>query len=229
MSDTTRDSMQPPGPSRVCESQSGSGPSTTDSQFPRTQTTLMNELGTSSQPRCDGAWRTFFEIYGPIAYRFARHRGLRHSDADEVVANVMGNLLRWFRHGGRHDRTIGRFRHYFRTVVNNAITAQCKPRTSWIDVATVPEPTAPDPDEDRWREIERQERLHVCLERVRSSGRIRPRDWEIFELVVMQHQPPADVARRFGVSTSRVYVIKHEISRWLREVWDELNGILGEV
>ncbi len=35
------------------------------------------------------AWDEFVTIYGPLVYRVARHRGLQHSDAQDLVQEVL--------------------------------------------------------------------------------------------------------------------------------------------
>jgi RNA polymerase sigma factor (sigma-70 family) len=177
------------------------------------------------------AWTTFFGIYGPIVYRYARRAGLRQDDADEVVAAVMRNFVQALRRGFEVDHALGCFRHYLKKVANHEIAAQRRRRGRTVtDLdAVLDVPGREEPPEQYWREIEKQERLRICLERLSVSSAARPRDLLVFQRYAIQGEPPEQVARELGVSTSRVYAVKHEVIRQLRSLRIELDAILGEV
>ncbi len=178
---------------------------------------------------CNDSWQAFFRIYAPIVFRYARHAGLVDCDAEEVVANVMRNFVLALRGGFQVDYARGRFRDYLRKVANHEIAAQrrrCRGHAALEDVA---EPAAPQPGAERWAEVEQQERLRTCLEKLRTSARVRPRDLQAFERYALLGEPAERVAAELGVSTSRIYAIKNEIVTRLRALRVELDAILGEV
>jgi len=181
---------------------------------------------------CSASWRTFFEIYGPIVYRYARHARLAACDADDVVANVMRNFMQALRRGFTVDHSVGRFRYYLRKMTNHEISAlwrrQSRTRSADLDVTPASQDTEPAPDK-YWADIERQERLRICLERLRQSPAVRARDMLAFERYALSGEPADLVARDLGLSASRVYAIKHEVTCHLRKVRKHLDTILGEV
>lgn len=175
------------------------------------------------------AWTTFFEIYAPLVYRYARHASLSDQDAEDVVANVMRNFVRALP-GFTYDRSVGKFRHYLKKVANHEIAAIRRRRSTATDLNSVPERAGEDePLDQYWHAVEREERLRMCQQRLRSSGQVRPRDWLAFERYALQGEPAEQVAKELCMSKSRLYVIKHEVIEKLRQCSRELDGILGEV
>ena len=82
---------------------------------------------------------------------------------------------------------------------------------------------------EAWPEIEQAERMRACLERLRQSGKASARDLAVFDQYAVQRRPVERVAEQFGISRSRVYVIKSEIIRHLRRLYKKLDEHLGEV
>ena len=71
-------------------------------QWPNTEPTLVERL---ADPRDDAAWNRFDTLYRPVVYRYARTRGLQHSDAETLVAEVMSRV---FRAAGRWSKDSGK-------------------------------------------------------------------------------------------------------------------------
>lgn len=177
------------------------------------------------------AWTTFFSIYGPIIYRYGRHAGLSDHEAEEVVAKVMGSLMQALRRGFAVDHATGRFRHYLRSTANHEISAQRRRRRpNHADLGDVPEPSSDELlPEEHWCDLERQERLRICLDQLHRIPQVSPRDLLAFHRYALRNEPADNVAKDCGISKSRLYVIKHEIIQHLRRLRVELDGILGEV
>jgi RNA polymerase sigma factor (sigma-70 family) len=188
-------------------------------------TTCMSMLDRCRQGD-NRAWHTFFGIYGPLVFRYARHARLSNDEADEVVAAVMQSFVQAFRGGFKVDHAVGRFRHYLKTVANHAIAAQRRRRGP----PTVP--IGPEPIDGRgepdWDTIEQQELLRMCLERLAAAPAVRPRDLLIFQCYAIEGQPPERVAKEFAISVSRVYAVKHEIIQLLRRERIKLESELRQ-
>ncbi|MCH8807901.1 MAG: sigma-70 family RNA polymerase sigma factor [Planctomycetes bacterium] len=189
------------------------------SHFPTTRMTLIERM----RKMDNSAWTTFFEIYGPIVYRFARRARLDDHDAEEVVAAVVRNMLRVMRGGFELDPELGRFRDYLRSVTNREISAQIRRRK-----LSSPLITDPGAEDGTWAELERQEVLAVCLERLRRSRAVRARDLLAFERYALQDEPADSVARDLQISKSRLYAIKHEMIQRLRRLRESLEAVIEE-
>jgi len=172
----------------------------------------------------ESAWHTFFSIYAPIAYAFARKARLSDHDAQDVVANVMKNMMVAFRGGFRVDYTRGKFRYYLRRVINHEISAQRRRRGPAAGA---------DPQEDRalevehtesfFEELEQAEILRCCMVRLRALPHVPARDVELFEKYVLQNVPVEQLAKEYAVSKSRIYVIKHQMVNELRSLTQDLT------
>jgi len=204
------------------------GAATTDvnsaaGRMPQTRASILNALH-GHGAAAESAWGWFFEVYGPVAYRFGRRSRLSEAEADDVVANVMRNLLVAFRRGFEKRESRGRFRAYFRTVVNNEISAAFQRRGKDRDAEPGPPPLAPDSAFEREDELEQ---MRLCLRLLRLAPSVRARDVVIFERYVLHGDPPEKLAREFGVTRSRVYAIKHEVTKELRAIRAELEHETG--
>ena len=178
------------------------------------------------------AWDDFFGVYGPLIFRMARKSRLSEESAEEVVAVVMRNFVGTVKKGFEIDPQMGRFRQYLRTITNRTIWLHKRQNAAPArecdyplrNLACVEEP----PDE-AWTKAEREERWQACLARMRSSSVVSPRDFEAFEALVIKGEPAVRVAKRFGVTTNRLYGIKHTVIRRLRQIREDLDAELGEV
>jgi RNA polymerase sigma factor (sigma-70 family) len=177
------------------------------------------------------AWTVFFNIYAPIVYRYARHARLPEHESEEVVAKVMANFLQALRRGFTVDHARGRFRDYLRSAANHEIAAcRRRRRPQPVPLDEAPEPSGDEPAaEQRWADLERQERLRLCLARLCHVPEIAPRDLLAFQRYAVGRERADLVAKELNISLSRLYALKHEIIVRLRAMRIELDAILGEV
>lgn len=201
----------------------------TSTFFPTTRFSLLGRLGDPAAL----AWDEFFAVYGPLIYRMARHARLGEDTAEDVVAVVMHNFVGTMKRGFQFDPQQGRFRQYLRTITNRTILLHrlqgpmAKLQVS--DHSLVSTGCSDNLPDAAWEEAEREERWQVCLERIRLSSVVSPRDFAAFEALVLLGEPAEKVAKRFGVTTNRLYGIRHSVIRRLRQIREELDGELGEV
>jgi RNA polymerase sigma-70 factor (ECF subfamily) len=183
------------------------------------------------------AWTRFYDLYGPIVYRFARHARLQDADAEEVVANVMRNFLRWMKGDGEFDPARGKFRHYLRRTVNNEISQMFEPRAvrgrglggdSDESGDSRTRATHEASADELWDAIEEQELLRASIEELLASQTIRPRDLLAFQRFALNNEDAKVVARELDLSTARLYVVKHELLKELRKIVKRRLEELGE-
>ncbi len=201
---------------------------TSDSSvFPITRTSLIVRLGSVARNARERAWDEFFAIYSPIIYRMARHARLPEPDAEEVVATVMRNFASSVRAGFELET---RFRHYLRSITNRQIRREKQRlgRELSLRELSLP-PDVADDASKQWEQLEREERWRTCLERLKASPAIRPRDWSAFEAWVLQGEPSRTVAKRYGITPNRLHGIKHKLMNELRRLKLKLDVELGEV
>jgi RNA polymerase sigma factor (sigma-70 family) len=194
------------------------------SLFPLTRQSLLVRL---YGDRDQEAWSEFYAIYSAVIFRMGRRRGLTDSDADDTVSIVMRSLAQSF---GNGHSVKGRLRHYLRVITNRAISAQLTGDGATLSLEDILELPQDDllPDEE-WMQLEEQERLHVCVERLRNSRAIRPRDLAAFDSLVFDGESVKTVAKRFCITPNRVHGIRHKIIKALKEMKLKLDIELGEV
>jgi RNA polymerase sigma factor (sigma-70 family) len=176
-------------------------------------------------------WRTFWEIYGPVTYRFARGAGLRHHDADDVVSEVMRSLHTRIRGGLMIDHAKGRFRGYLARTTQRAVERHRSHFSSSTAEEKSPtiRSTHPAPVSQTIEGFERLERLRLCMDRLRGSRNVRQRDVDAFEKYVLLEEPAEKVATRYGISRGRLYGIASEMMDRIRKLILQLDLELGEV
>src|SRR5947208_11396469 len=73
-------------------------------EWPATRVTLLDRL---HDPRDREAWAEFVALYGPLLFRFARHRLPQDEDAADVMQEALAAVM-----GGRYQRPRGRFQKW---------------------------------------------------------------------------------------------------------------------
>jgi len=189
-------------------------------EFPETRASLLAALG-EEQP-AQAAWREFYDRYAPAVYRVSRLRGLDANDAEDVVQQVMVTISR---HIGtfEYDTSRGQFRHWVRRVTESRISDLCRRRPREVADANILDGRADDspPIEELWaREWEVQDML-FCLDQV--AGDIAPRRLEAFRNYVLDGLSAEDTAKRLGLTTGHVYVIRNVVINLMRKRMEELE------
>lgn len=188
----------------------------------QTRPSLLGRLkaGDDSQ-----SWEDFYRIYGKLVRDFALKAGLSATEADEVVQET---VIATSRHlpGYQYDPKKCRFKTWLLNQTSWRIKDQFKKRrkessfiqdskgadddrTGTATINRVPDPAAVDLEtlfETQW-----QRNLYAgALERVKEKFSLK--QFQIFDLVVTQEWPAADVAKSLGVSLAKVYVTRHRVS-----------------
>jgi len=175
------------------------------------------------------AWNRLNDLYGPLIKSWAVRLGVRGSDADDLMQDVMTVVVRRFPEFVHPDRP-GAFRGWLR-----AIAANCA-RDAWRAKRVAPK--APggtdfgsylarleDPSDDLSREWDREHDVYVTrrlLERIKPD--FEDKTWQLFQQFVLDGHSADAVAAACGVSPNAVYIAK---SRVLARLRDEAGGLLG--
>jgi RNA polymerase sigma factor (sigma-70 family) len=195
---------------------------------PLTRVTLLVRL---RDGRDADAWREFFDLYGPVVYRFARNRGLQDADAADLMQDVLRSVAR-NASKMEYDPKRGTFRGWLYTVTRNKIynflnSQRIRPRASGDDDARERLESLPSRDDDGpdadW-EREYQKRLtDRAMEIVKSE--FQPATWQAFWGTAVDGNPAGEVGAALKMSAGAVYVAK---SRVLARLRDEVKKMMDE-
>ena len=195
---------------------------------PLTRVTLLTRL---RDGRDGDAWREFFDLYGPVVYRFARNRGLQDADAADLMQDVLRSVAR-NAHRMEYDPKRGTFRGWLYTVTRNKIYnflngQRHRPRASGdsdaherLESAPAREDDGPDADWER----EYQRRLtDRAMDIVKEE--FQPATWQAFWGTAVDGRPATEVGTGLKMSAGAVYVAK---SRVLARLRDEVKKMIDE-
>ncbi len=198
----------------------------------KTRPSLLNRLKSGD----DESWQDFYRIYGKLVRDFAIQAGLTKTEADEVVQETAIAMARHLPEY-RYDPKVCRFKTWLLNQTSWRIKDQFKKRKKETaqnhssdrgneETATinrVPDATAADLDavfESQWR----KNLFDVAVDRVKT--RFSLKQFQIFDLLVLQEWPAATVAQSLGVSLANVYVTRHRISSAIKKETKRLEAQL---
>lgn len=189
------------------------------SEFPETSESLIIQV---RDPADREAWERFEQLYRPVIFRIARAKGLQHSDALDLVQQVLLSVSEAI---SRYEKRDGGtpFRNWLSRITRNAIVRALSrgPRdkasggTQIMDILReVPSSDAAIDaliDTEYRREIYAKAASVVRLEVAEAT-------WLAFEMTVLQSRPIDQAASSLGVSTGSVYAARSRVIRRLRDV-----------
>ena len=165
------------------------------------------------------SWREFHERYGQLLYRYARSRGARHADAEDIVQEVEMYLFKAIG-DFEYDARKGRFRTYLRSAVVHALTRRASKQAG--------QPAALDPQsldyvasekeasaDARWEREWQLHRLRWAMQAI--TGEFEPLTLRAFEMHVLGGCPVQETADQLGLSKASVYQARSRVLKRLRE------------
>ena len=189
-----------------------------------TRPTLLNRLRDLGDQT---SWREFFEIYWQLIYRTAVKSGLRESEAQDVVQEVMRSVVKSIP-TFIYDPALGSFKAWLLNLTRWRIADEFHKRQKAAENNVAPtdgtNPTAPiekvpDPaslDLDAFWDTEWEKHvLEAAMSNVRRK--LDPKRYQIWDLYVIKEWPAERVAATFGIDVSQVYLAKHRINELIRE------------
>lgn len=170
------------------------------------------------------SWDEFFQAYNKSIHKIATGRGLTRIEAEEVVQETMVAAARHMPEF-KYDRAIGSFKSWLFTITRRSIGKHLRKRVTAGSLSTNPgnpdftdeleEYADPAPGlEQQWDEEWRLNLVHLAMDRVRR--RIKPKQYQMFDLYVTQHLPMEQVTRMLNVNSAQVYMAKLRVSAMVR-------------
>lgn len=162
------------------------------------------------------AWNEFYSLYAPLLYRYARERGLRHEDAEEIRDGCLESIVRRIREF-QYDRERGRFRSWLRTlVVNRVIDSLRKRREVFADSRELNQlEGCIGTPEEHWDEQRKLQYLKYCVERVQE--RVQTQTFSAFFLLSEEECTVTEVCKRLSMTATQVYKAKSRVLELIRE------------
>ncbi len=189
-------------------------------EAPLTRVTLLTRL---RDGRDADAWREFFDLYGPVVYRFARNRGLQDADAADLMQDVLRSVAR-NAHRMEYDPKRGTFRGWLYTVTRNKIynflgSQKNRPRASgdsdaYERLQAVPAREEDGPDAD-WEREYQQGLTDRAMDLVK--GEFQTATWQAFWGTAVEGKPAGEVGAGLKMSPGAVYVAKSRVLARLRD------------
>jgi RNA polymerase sigma-70 factor (ECF subfamily) len=192
--------------------------------FP-TSKSLLERL----RDRGDGdAWQRFLAVYESWLRGWLSRHDLQPADVEDLLQEVLAVVSRKlpeFVHNGQP----GAFRSWLRAILTNMVrhflrgqrnrqaVLPSQPLDDWLDQLA-------DPNSALTRQWEQEHdeqlvrRMLACI-----RGEFQPTTWRVFQMLVLEDRPAAEVASHFGLQRNAVYAAKARVLARLRE---ELRGLL---
>ena len=184
------------------------------------QTTSPSLLVELRLPDPSEAWARFVRLYSPILYTWARHLGLQHADAADLVQDVFTTLVQKLPTFNYDSHK--RFRGWLWTVTRNKWREKHRRRALPLDRQQPLEALAADGDSLEEAEFRR----HLLARLVPAvQERFQPATWQAFWGHVVEEKPAAQVAAELGLSVAAVYKAKLRV---LSRLHRELADLIGD-
>ena len=194
-----------------------------------TRYSLLNRLKDWGDQR---SWQDFFDTYWRLIYEVALKAGLTEVEAQEVVQETVIAVAKKI-DSLKGDPQHGSFKAWLMHLTRWRIADQFRKRQagpapsysgggdmlSSNETRTATVDRIPDPSgiqlEAVWDAEWEKNLMTAALEAVKQ--RVSPRQFQMFDLHVLQELPVARVSRILKVSAMQVYLAKHRVGRLLKK------------
>ncbi len=172
-------------------------------------------------------WREFFETYWKLIYSVALKSGFNDAEAQDIVQDTIVSVAKKMRHF-KYDPKIGSFKAWLLLNTRSRITERWRKkrlpiaektpqkdataRTSTVE--RIPDSAGQDLDtvwETEWKKT----LLQQALEGVKQQ--VAPKQFQIFDLYVLQETPIETITRALSISAGQVYLAKHRVALVLKD------------
>src|SRR5213594_4057170 len=183
-------------------------------------------------------WREFFDTYWKLIYSVAIKSGFTDAEAQDLVQETVISVAKKMRHF-KYDPAIGSFKGWLLVITRSRIAERFRKKRLPVaepqatgDTTTgtgrlerIPDATGHGLDalwEAEWKE----NLLQRALENMKEQ--ITPKQFQIFDLYVLQELPIDKITTALGVSAGQIYLAKHRVSRLLKTELKKLERRMAE-
>lgn len=185
------------------------------SEGPPTNPTIFLRLRHTDEKPREIAWTEFHARYTPIIRQFAYRLGMRDSDVDDIVQDVM---IGFYSKSPTfiYDPAKGRFRGYLKTCTYNAVNRRCNAAiragklsgdSGFLDDVAI---------DQVWEDLWEAELLRQAVAEVREQMGT-TKAFQAFEQYVMFEKPAESVAETLSMHLNSVYRAKEQVVRALQQ------------
>ncbi|MBU6400314.1 MAG: sigma-70 family RNA polymerase sigma factor [Verrucomicrobia bacterium] len=170
------------------------------------------------------SWQTFFDTYWRLIYSTARKAGLGDADAQDVVQETILAVAKTMP-GFKYDPKVCSFKGWLLLLTRRRISdhlrqrqrrlggGQFQERVGTSVLEDLPDAGAVSLDEV-WEQAWQKNLMEAAVARVK--GRVRARQYQIFDLYVIKQWRAAEVARVLHVNVAQVYLAAHRVGRMIK-------------
>ncbi len=182
------------------------------------------------------SWQTFFDTYWRLIYQVALKSGLTPVEGEEVVQETVVSVAKAMKKF-RYDPKRRSFKGWLLQLTGWRITNQFKRRSKHLpspaQCSDIESPEGEDPSpnadfavppdlEQLWDAEWEENLLRAALDRTRAQ--VNPKQFQIFDLYVLQKRAVREVRRFLDVSATEVYLAKHRVGRLVRKEAERLRS-----
>ena len=201
-----------------------------------TRSSLVNRLHNWED---HGGWQDFFDRYWKLIYAVAVKAGLTDAEAQDVVQETVVAVAKQMREGG-YDRDKSSFKNWLCLITRRRIVDHFRRRTKVIrqplgysddtdrtdTAARVPDPASLELDAV-WDEEWRKNLVDAAIER--AKGQIAPKQFQIFDLLVLKDLPVREVTKLLKVNAAQVYLARHRVSALVKKEVARLEALAERI
>ncbi len=177
-----------------------------------------------------GAWEKLSQRFVRPIHAYARKRGLRPDECEDVAQDSLMAFAQAFRRGD-YDRARGRLSHWLFGIVWRRIDhIKRKPdrvgnggpvrpvdSVEWMNFEA---PRAVSPE---WEEVWERTMLEDCLRQIRVE--FEPKTMRAFEMLVLEDRSIEDAESELATSRNALTIAKHRVSKRLRELIEQCDEV----
>lgn len=178
-------------------------------------------------------WEGFFRRYGRVVRQVAVRSGLSAEEAEDVVQETALSVARKMP-DFIYERSRCSFEGWVRHVARLRIIDQVRRRSPAGVMAgggsvgmleAIPDEACGEQMDAAWEEAWRSNLLQTALERLQLK--VSPEHFQVFHLNVVSGVSGPEVVRTLGVSIAQVYVVRHRLTRLLKQEVARLQATPG--